>query len=101
MFSKFGVSCEVAENGLEALTLIEESLDDRATMGFDMVVMDNNMPVMSGPEACLKMRRAGFTKPIFGLTGQALEEDQREFLENGANYVFVKPLNVKELCGVV
>ncbi len=66
---------------------------------FDVVLMDNMMPVMSGVEACREMRRLGYRGHIFGLTGHALAEDVKAFTSAGANHIFKKPVNVKELIG--
>jgi CheY-like chemotaxis protein len=63
----------------------------------DLVIMDNMMPVMNGPEACQIMRTMGFKGPIFGLTGHALAEDVDHFTSRGASCVLKKPLDMAEL----
>lgn len=55
------------------------------------------MPVMVGTEATRLIRRLGFTKPIFGVTGNALEEDIVLFLNSGVNCVIIKPLTKEKL----
>ena len=64
---------------------------------YDVVVMDNVMPRMSGLEACSAMRRLGFRGRIVGLTGNALERDVAEYLTQGADAVLKKPLDLNEL----
>jgi CheY-like chemotaxis protein len=64
---------------------------------YDFVLMDNYMPVMDGPSACIQMRRLGYSRPIIGLTGHALGEDLQAFRDAGANAVLTKPLDVAEL----
>ena len=84
-----------AEDGQEALNLVVGSLDtgDR----FDVVLMDNSMPIMTGPTAARAMRAAGFTGLIIGITGNALPEDVRDFLDSGANRVLPKPVDIMAL----
>ena len=60
---------------------------------FDVILMDNQMPRMMGVEATRIIRQElGFQGLIFGVTGNALDEDLRAFVRNGANEVLIKPL---------
>jgi CheY-like chemotaxis protein len=47
----------------------EEALDLLALTPFDVVVMDHNLPGMTGADAVRALRRAGDTVPIVMLTG--------------------------------
>jgi len=38
---------------------------------FVAILMDSNMPIMSGPNACHEIRQMGYRYPIFGVTGDA------------------------------
>jgi signal transduction histidine kinase/CheY-like chemotaxis protein len=66
----------------------------------DLVIMDNLMPEMNGPDAARAMREAGFTGPIFGLTGHALREDIQHYIKCGADTVFKKPIDMKRFCRI-
>ena len=57
---------------------------------YDAVVIDCNMPKMTGPDAVLEMRRIGFRGPIIGVSGNEDEEDP--FLRSGADCMLVKPV---------
>jgi CheY-like chemotaxis protein len=60
---------------------------------FDVILMDNQMPVMTGVEATRIIReKHGFKGTILAVTGNALAENIREFEEAGANIVVLKPL---------
>ena len=59
--------------------------------------MDNQMPIMTGPEASKKIREMGYTIPIIGLTGNIMEDDIKYFKENGANEVLGKPTKKDKL----
>ena len=48
-------------------------------------------------EATRALRELTFNKLIIGLTGSAMDEDQKEFLDAGADLVFTKPLQTKYL----
>lgn len=63
----------------------------------DVILMDNNMPRVSGVEATRKLRDLGYTGLIYGITGDTDEETKRRFLESGANDVLTKPLDLKKL----
>lgn len=67
---------------------------------FDTVLMDYEMPKMNGPTACKRLRDLGFTGLIVGITGNVLPEDRRFYLNQGAEAVLGKPLDMKELQGI-
>ncbi len=97
-----GATCESALDGHFAVAMVEERQQAGCEkQPFDVVLMDNLMPVMSGVEACRQMRKLGYRAPIFGLTGHALPEDIRKYEEAGANCVFRKPLDIDKLIAQV
>ena len=74
LLEKNGHSYQMAENGLEALQLVEQNT-------FDIILMDINMPVMNGIEASIKMRNLGIKTPIIALTASDKENILKEILE--------------------
>ena len=64
---------------------------------YDLIFMDNQMPIMTGPEASKKIRELGYTLPIIGLTGNIMEDDINYFMEQGANKVLGKPTKKDKL----
>eukprot|EP01035_Chromulina_nebulosa_P024082 gene24082-31284_t len=64
---------------------------------YDLVLMDNQMPNMTGVEACKAMREIGFAGIIIGLTGNAFEQDIADYIAQGANAVLKKPLVLADL----
>eukprot|EP01036_Dinobryon_divergens_P030913 gene30913-40233_t len=104
LFQKLGTTVEKAEDGLIALNMVQRLIQEQRSECnvnrvalYDLVVMDNLMPNMCGPEACKKMRDIGFPGLIIGLTGNALEQDIAEYMAQGANAVLKKPLVLDEL----
>jgi signal transduction histidine kinase len=63
---------------------------------YDIIVVDKSMPLMDGDVATAKLREWGYEGLIFGLTGNALEEDLKSFCDMGANYAFSKPLDMEK-----
>ncbi|KAL0954020.1 hypothetical protein HGRIS_005174 [Hohenbuehelia grisea] len=64
---------------------------------YDVVFMDNQMPVMSGLDAVRKLRRLGRTDFVVGVTGNALLGDQNEYLAAGVDKVLTKPVLERSL----
>lgn len=78
--AKFSV--EVAVDGSEAL----EKIKDSST--YDLILIDNHMTVMHGPETVRRLRKRGIQTIIIGITG---DSDDPVFLQSGVNDVIVKP----------
>ncbi|MCW1147744.1 tetratricopeptide repeat-containing hybrid sensor histidine kinase/response regulator [Flavobacterium lacisediminis] len=96
LLEKNGHTFQMAENGLEALLLVEEN-------NFDVILMDINMPVMNGIEASIKIRNLGIKTPIIALTASDKENILKEILEkkNGLTDVLVKPFEYSDLENVI
>ena len=96
LLEKNGHNFQMAENGLEALLLVEENK-------FDVILMDINMPVMNGIEASIKIRNLGIKTPIIALTASDKENILKEILEkkNGLTDVLVKPFEYADLENVI
>ena len=86
---KAGHHVQVAANGREALEAL-------AVGTFDLLFMDMQMPVMSGPDAIGVIRTAererGGHLPIIALTAHAIEGDRELFLAAGADGYVSKPI---------
>lgn len=86
----YRVSC--AENGEEALLLVQEDLPD-------IIVLDWMMPNLSGIEVCRRLKIRPETRgiPIIMLSARSEEVDKVRGLETGADDYVVKPYSVVEL----
>ncbi|GAB0057162.1 Sensor histidine kinase RcsC [Candidatus Magnetaquicoccaceae bacterium FCR-1] len=87
-----GIRVEVAVNGAEALTRLDQG-------SFDGVLMDCQMPVMDGYEATRRIRaNPRFADlPILAMTANAMVEDREKCLACGMNDHIAKPLDVSQL----
>ncbi|WP_051333325.1 LuxQ periplasmic sensor domain-containing protein [Aliagarivorans marinus] len=83
---KRGCRVDWVEDGLQALERLQSK-------HYDLILMDNQMPGLSGIDTTSKIRQElKLTTPIFACTADAFEETQQAFLRAGADYVLVKPL---------
>jgi CheY-like chemotaxis protein len=86
-----------ALNGKQALALVESQI-------FDLVLMDVEMPEMSGLEATAAIRQSeliGAHVPIYALTAHALSGDRERCLAGGMDGYLSKPVNMDELLRVI
>jgi CheY-like chemotaxis protein/HPt (histidine-containing phosphotransfer) domain-containing protein len=85
-------------NGREALEALEK---DR----FEVVFMDEQMPVMNGIEATHAIRERtlshGKRPIIIGMSGNTAESDERRCLEAGMDAFLPKPIGMPELLGLL
>ena len=67
--------------------------------GFDLVLMDIEMPIMDGMEACRAIRGLGLghTPTLVALTANAIAGDREKYLEVGFDGYLSKPLMVEQL----
>ena len=88
-----------AIDGEQAVEMVRVSIiQDKP---YDVVMMDNQMPMMDGPTAAQAMRQLGFTGLILGVTGHTSSEDEEQFLSKGADKVLTKPIDLKELDRII
>lgn len=82
------VSC--VENGKECLELLEKET-------FDVIFMDNHMPVMDGISATIAIKKHPNPRIantlVFACTADAYKETKDAMLKAGCNFVLTKPLN--------
>lgn len=92
-----GLTVRTAANGAEALALVEAET-------FDLILMDNQMPVMGGIEATQRIRALPNRKgriAIIGLSGNAEDEDRSAGLAAGMDDYLVKPVTSAALRGIL
>lgn len=85
-----GIEPVYAFDGAEALEAVKKQV-------FDIVFMDVMMPVMDGLTATRKLREAGFTTPILGLTANAMEHHRDECFEAGMDDHIAKPFRPADI----
>jgi CheY-like chemotaxis protein len=96
MLAKLGYHVTLAENGFEAL-------DRLRSEDFALVLMDIQMPGMSGIETTEKFR-AEFparTLPIIALTANAMKGDEQTYLNAGMDACLTKPIQLDTLAATL
>ncbi|WP_342620223.1 PAS domain S-box protein [Rhodoferax sp. GW822-FHT02A01] len=93
LLKKWGHTVVLAHNGQEAVDLF-------GSRGWDIVLMDMQMPVMGGLEATRLIRAeepAGTRTPIVAMTANAMESDRQACLDAGMDDHLAKPFNAAAL----
>lgn len=90
--AKMKVNITVANNGLEALNLVQENF-------YDLILMDLQMPVMDGIQAAREIKKIDKKKeiPIIAMTAAAMEEDRNNSKNAGMQAHITKPIDFEEL----
>ena len=92
-----GLEVVIANNGEEAVSLMEES----PAGTYDIILMDIQMPVMDGYKAARLIRALEDHEkaevPIVAVTANAFEEDRRLALEAGMNGHLAKPYDIPKM----
>ena len=97
MLEHWGVQVEQAVDGCAAVQAVQAAID--AERPFDAVLMDVQMPVMSGHEAARELRRRDPSGelPIIALTAAALVSERDEALRAGMDDFLTKPIDAAKL----
>lgn len=92
----YGVEVTVANNGSEAIELVQ-------LHSFDLVLMDIHMPIMDGIDATRAIRAMdkGKTIPILAMTAAVMESDQQRCSDVGMQGFLCKPIDPAQLVGAL
>ena len=97
ILEKHGHNVVVAGDGRQALRELERP----ASRGFDLILMDVQMPEMGGLEATAAIRErektTGTHIPIVAMTAHAMKGDRERCLEGGMDAYLSKPIQAEEL----
>ena len=95
ILGKLGFSADTADNGRQAIDMLEAA-------SYDIVFMDVQMPVMDGYQATRAIR-GGKTKaanpkvPIIAMTAHAMKGDREKCLQGGMDDYISKPISPRKL----
>ncbi|MCM1246678.1 MAG: response regulator, partial [Roseburia sp.] len=98
LLNMYGISSDHAENGKEAVSMIQSADDGK----YDLILMDVQMPIMNGKEAATEIRKSSrnYVKniPIIAMTADAFAEDVDACLAAGMDGHVAKPVDMDKLC---
>jgi two-component system, sensor histidine kinase and response regulator len=101
LLGKRGHTVVIAGNGKEALA----ALDEPGSAGFDVILMDVQMPEMDGFEASRVIRAreqsSGKHLPIIAMTAHAMKGDRERCLAAGMDRYVSKPVHIEELFAAI
>ncbi len=92
LLKKYGLNIDSCTSGYECLERINNGHE------YDIILLDDMMPKMSGKETLSKLKQIeGFKIPVIALTANAIEGMKEEYLNLGFNDYLSKPIEKKEL----
>lgn len=96
LLNKLGYDSVVAENGLQALEMLQQQ-----RQAFALILMDCRMPVMDGLQATQAIRTQGDNITIIALTANNSADDREACLAVGMDEFLTKPINKDQLQAVL
>ncbi|MBL0707571.1 MAG: response regulator [Sulfurimonas sp.] len=96
--TKYGLSFDLAGNGLEAVELYKQN-------HYDLILMDEQMPIMNGTQAVKEILEIEVAKelghtPICALTADVIKGSKEIHLSSGFDLFLGKPIIIKDIQGV-
>ncbi len=94
-----GITYDIANNGLEAVEFFKKNR-------YDLILMDENMPELSGTDATQQIRKlerecGRSPVPIIAMTANAFNEDRQRLLDTGMSDYISKPITPEKLLGLL
>lgn len=90
LLTETGIEAQYVENGQLAIVATKQN-------PADIILMDVQMPVMSGLEATKLIREKGYTMPIAMQTANVMSDEVKSYIDAGAQAHIGKPIDKQEL----
>ncbi|GAB3971583.1 hypothetical protein GCM10028806_21970 [Spirosoma terrae] len=91
VIKRLGYQARLAENGQQALDMLQEE-------NFDLILMDIQMPIMDGYQTTYHIRHTLRSNiPIIAMTAHALASEREQCLQAGMNDFLPKPFQMEDL----
>jgi two-component system sensor histidine kinase/response regulator len=94
ILQKTGANVVWAKDGIDVLKMFNSSK-------IDLILMDIQLPEISGYEATSQIRLTNQSLPIIAQTAYAMAEDKQKCIESGCNEVLVKPIRMDDVLATV
>jgi len=81
----------------------EEALETAIRERPDLIIMDIQLPKLNGLEVTMKLRETPALShiPIIAVTAHAMTGNKERFIDGGCDAYLSKPINTRELPGVI
>jgi len=89
-----GYDVTIAQDGPEAISLVEKN-------SYDIIFMDIKMPIMNGVEAYKRIKKIRPEVKVMMMTAYAVEDLVQEALQEGAHGIIYKPLDIEKVLGII
>ena len=96
MLESTNVSFDIVENGQLALDTVTSKKGR-----FDLILMDIQMPVMDGVQACKEIKAQFPNLPVIALTADVMADEVRKYLQLGFDEHIGKPIDMNRLYSVL
>lgn len=91
VLSETNVQTKLCKNGQDAVNFIKENPD------FDLILMDIQLPGISGEQATRLIREFNPSIPIIAQTAHAMSNDKENYLNAGCTDYLAKPILITDL----
>lgn len=91
LLKPYAVKVESVQSGKECLDLLKKDVH------FDLILLDQMMPKMSGTETLHQLKEEGYLIPTIMLTADAMVGKKELYLKAGFDDYLSKPINTEEL----
>ena len=92
LLTSLGLSVVVAESGMQAITIVEESLE------FDLLIVDMGMPEMNGVETISALKERGLNCASVVVSGWSVESVIDRFGQQPLpEFILTKPVSIRDL----
>ncbi len=90
LLHRAGFAVTIVDNG-------QKAVEAASANEFDLIIMDMQMPVLSGYDATGQIRQVDENIPIVALTANAMSGDSEKCIEAGCNDYIAKPVDIDKL----
>ena len=99
--NEFDYNLLESADGQEGLDTVFGDVDSNMIQKIDVILMDNQMPVMNGTTAVKLLREGGFMNLIVMISGDSLNSDSISMKSCGADHVMLKPIRKDALIDMI
>lgn len=97
--TRAGGRVRMVADGQQAVEAWQQALDQDEPI--DVILLDLQMPVLNGYDACRQLRQLGFQRPIIAITAHASAKHEARCREAGCDGFASKPIQESQLIRII